>query len=375
MSVSLEDRIWAELGPAARREEQRPWTARAAAVVRGAAGPAGLRAAAGVALAVIALVAGAALVGVLDRPAPTAKPAPRKVQSVPISGALGDAAAGFGSVWIVDARRGLVRVDPATYRIAARVDVLNPWLDAKVAVAAGALWLAPVRDTGHVQTAPLTEPVSLVRVDPLTGRVSARVPLDAPGGPPITPVDLAAAADAVWVWGQTGALRIDPAANRVTRAIRVPGDIIKAFAVDGRSVWLATEGGRLLRFDGRTGRRLVALRIKPVVNPFPLVALPQAVVVDEENATVAALDRRTGRTLWHTHLAGGMRAAVMAGDRLWILTTSDTRPADDLVALDPGTGRTVARIGLPNNGGRAVAAVGSALWVTGETGDVDIVHP
>jgi len=365
--VTLEDRLWAELEPAARRVRRHP---RIAVI-----GPAGLRAAAAVALALIVLAAGAAVVGVLGRPAPPAKPAPRKVPTVHVGGTLDGAVAAFGSVWVVDSRHGVVRVDPRTRRIDGRVDVPNPWLDARIAVAAGSVWLTPTYNTGHNAAPRLTHPVTLTRIDPLSGRLSARTRLAAPGGLPVMPLDIAGAADAVWVWGQSGALRVDPRTNRVTRAIRVRDDNIKAFAVDGSTVWIATEAGRLERFDGRTGRRLVALTIKPVAKPFPLVALPQAVIIPEEQGAVTALDPRNGRGLWRAHLAGDMRGAVMHGERLWILTSSATRPVDELVALDPGSGRAVARIDLPDAGGSSVNAVGPELWVTDESGDVDIVHP
>lgn len=364
--MNFEDRLWAELDPAARRARRRPWIV--------VIGPAGLRAAVCVAIALIVLAAGGAVVGVLDRSAPPAKPAPRKVQTVPVGGTLGGAVAGFGSVWVVDPRHGVVRIDPRTRRITGRVDVPNPWLDARIAVAAGSVWLTPSRVT-HGTASRMTRPVTLTRIDPLRGRVTARIRLAAPGGLPVMPVDLAVAADAVWVWGQAGALRVDPDTNRVTRAIRVRGDNIKAFAVDGSTVWTATELGRLERFDARTGRRLTTLPIDPVASSFPLIVVPQAVIVHEDTGAVAAVDPRTGRGLWRAAVAGGMRSAAMLDGRLWILTSSATRPVDELVALDPGSGRALARIELPDAGGSSVNVVGPELWVTDESGDVDIVHP
>jgi hypothetical protein len=361
--MSLEDRIWAELEPAARR--RRP--ARLPAP--------DLRLAAGVVMLLVALAAGAALVGVLDRTAPTVKPGPRKVVTVPVAPGISDAAVGFGGVWIVDASHGLLRVDPATHRVSGRLDVPNPWLDARVVVAAGSVWLAPTHDTGHQMVPRMTKAATLNRIDPLTGDVTARIPLDAPGGPPIMPIGVVTASDQIWVWGQAGALRVDPRTNRVTQAIRVPGDNIKAFAAGGGNAWVVAELGRLLRFDVRTGRREAARRVAPVTTPFPLLALPGALIVHESSGVVAARDPGTGRALWKVRMPGGMRAAVVAGGRVWILTTSDTRPADDLVALDPATGRTVERISLPTSGGIAVAVVGSSLWVTDASGAVDIVHP
>ena len=88
-----------------------------------------------------------------------------------------------------------------------------------------------------------------------------------------------------------------------------------------------------------------------------------------------ARDPADGRRVWETPAAGGVDSIAYSGGRIWILTTSATRPTDELLALDPGTGRAVARIGLPTSGGVALVAVGSDLWVTDNNGDLHIVHP
>ncbi len=109
--------------------------------------------------------------------------------------------------------------------------------------------------------------------------------------------------------------------------------------------------------------------------PIELVVLPHAIVINGGNGTLYARDRRNGRTVWTAPLPSHLRSAVTVGNRIWILTGSATKPVDELVALDPGTGRAVSRIGLPTGGGVALQAVGSDLWVTDQNGDVHIVHP
>ena len=367
--MSLEDRLWQALEPAALREAQGPRFTLPRL-------PA-LRPVAGVVVVLLALAAGAAVIAVLGRPAPhPAVPHPNKVTNVKLGTGLGDIATGFGSVWTYDvADRRLLRVDAATHRVDEWVSVPNPYLDAALATGAGAVWAVPVQNTGHIAAAIPSRPLRLVRIDPQTGRTVARIPLRIPSGAAIMPFGVQVGDAGVWVWGQSGALRIDPRTNRVVRAIPMPNDAIKGFVLDGSDVWLATEGSRLLRFDAATGKRLAALRGRPQMFPIPVVVVPGLVVYAGGPAMVYAADAPTGRVRWQTHLAAGARAAVVAGGRIWILTTSATSSNDELVALDPADGRVVARIGLPAGDGVALRAVGSDLWVTSSGGDVHIVHP
>jgi outer membrane protein assembly factor BamB len=369
--MSLEDRLWEALEPAARRAAQRP------RFTLPHVQPRALRTAAAVLIALAALAASGALIAVLARPAShTAAPAPSKVKTGRVGTGLSDAATGFGSVWMYDAGdQRLLRVDPATRRVLEWVSVPSPFVDVAIATGAGAVWAVPVQNTGHMTAAIPRRALPLVRIDPQNGRTVARVPIRVPGGRPILPIGIEATTDAVWVWGQTAAVRIDPHSNRVTQAIRMPNDTIKGLAIDRGDIWIATEGQRLLRFDARTGARTARFPGRPLMQPTQLVVLPRVIVLDGESGTLYARDRETGRTVWQARMPSRLRSAVTVGNRIWILTASATRPVDELVALDPDTGRAVARIGLPTSGGVALQAVGSDLWVTDHNGDVHIVHP
>jgi hypothetical protein len=366
--MSVEDRLWDVLEPAALREAQRPRVARPRL-------PA-LRPAVGLVVMLIVLAAGAAVIAVLARPVPhPATPRPEKVTSVKLGAGLGDVTAGFGSVWIYDvADRRLLRVDAATHRPVEWVNVPNRYLDVALATGAGAVWAVPVQNTGHMAAAIPSRPLRLVRIDPQTGRTIARIPIRIPGGGAIMPFGIEITDAGVWVWGQTGAVRIDPRTNRVALGIAMPNDAVKGFALDGNDVWIATEGARLLRFDAATGKRLTALRGRPQMVPIPVVSVRGAVVYGSNSGTLYAVDATTGRSRWRTPLPGRARSVLPRDGRIWILTTSASSPNDELVALDPDTGRAVARVGLPTGDGVALQAVGSDLWVTGSGGDVHIVH-
>ena len=233
----------------------------------------------------------------------------------------------------------------------------------------------PIHGTGHMVTATPSRPLALVRFDPQTGSEVARVPIRIPGGAPIVPFGVAAADDGVWVWGQTAAVRVDPRTNRVTDAVRLPGDVIKGFTIVAGSIWLATDLGRLLRFDAATTERTAALRGRPLSHTIPLVVVPEAVIIDGQDGILYARDPASGRPLWRVPIAGGVRSALAADGRIWILTASSASAQQELVALDPDTGRAIDRIGLPTGDGVSVQAVGSDLWVTAGSGDIHIVHP
>ena len=374
MTPTLEDRFWDALEPAVRRELAHAPRARLAP---GRFTARGLRAAASVAVVLLALAAGVAVLAALARHAPQpAQPAPTTVETVDVGTALGDAAVGYGAVWTYDiAAAQLLRVDPSTRQVAERLSVPTPYLDVAVATGAGGVWAVPIHGTGHMATATPSHPLVLLRFDPESGRQVARIPVRVPGSAPIVPYGIAAADDGVWVWGQGAAMRVDPRTDRVNGVVRVPGDVIKGFAIAQDSIWVATELGRVQRFDARTTERLAAFRGRPLSHTVPLVVMPQAVVIDGQDGMLYARDPATGRPLWRVPIAGGVRSALAADGRVWILTASSASTRQELVALDPDTGRAVVRIGLPTGDGVSLQAVGSDLWVTSGSGGVHIVHP
>jgi virginiamycin B lyase len=137
----------------------------------------------------------------------------RVVATIPIPGqgsAFSLAAAG-GSVW-VSGNHGLYRIDPAGNRVT-KVDVCC----GEVAAGAGGLWMANGMDR------------AVLRVDPASGRVLARIPVP-PAAAPEGPFHIAAAGGAVWVTSETVGpkpgdasllWRVDGAANRFAGTLRV----------------------------------------------------------------------------------------------------------------------------------------------------------
>ena len=134
---------------------------------------------------------------------------------------------GAGSVWQTDYDNdALVRIDPVTGKVVASIPVGSA--PEGVAVTAGSVWVANEHN-GSVQ-----------RVDPATNRVVATIPVGpiAPNGPQI----MTAGPGGVWVGIQhTGeVVRVDAATNKV--GLRVPLD--GPVASDGKEVWIGVDAGR-----------------------------------------------------------------------------------------------------------------------------------
>ena len=214
---------------------------------------------------------------------------------------------GAGSVWQTDYENDvLLRIDPVTRKVVARIPVASA--PAGVAVTEGSVWVANEHN-GSVQ-----------RIDPATNKVVATIPVGpiAPNGPQI----MTAGPGGVWVGIQhTGEnVRVDAATNRV--GLRVPLD--GPVASDGKQVWIGVEEG------------------------------PNGV------SQVVHIDPVSGRVITSVELEseaiGGMAVGLGA---VWVSADGG------LTRIDPATGRIVGRLDLGGDGGNVVVA-GGAVWVAAD---------
>jgi hypothetical protein len=156
---------------------------------------------------------------------------------------------GAGMVWGAVPGVGVVRIDPATNRVAARVPIGA--VGASVAVTAAGVWALCCPGLPGESADPFRVDGTLIRVDPATGRVAQRIRL---GGQPTT---VAAGPSGVWVAGVGRLWRVDPVTGRVVTTTRVAEDLQAGgrVVVDRSAVWVAASaGGVVLRVDPRTGR-------------------------------------------------------------------------------------------------------------------------
>jgi virginiamycin B lyase len=167
---------------------------------------------------------------VVVRVDPTAN---RVVATIPVGRAPGSVTVAGGLVWVALPGGGLGRIDPASNR-STLVPVAR-CCDGELAAGQGALWVANHRDG------------TLVRVDPATGRVAARVLL--PETADQQPHQVAVGDGAVWVTSAsprsaTANLlwRVDPASNQVTGTLDLgptaAGGIPNSVAAGNGAVWV-----------------------------------------------------------------------------------------------------------------------------------------
>jgi DNA-binding SARP family transcriptional activator/ABC-type branched-subunit amino acid transport system substrate-binding protein len=161
-------------------------------------------------------------------------------------------AAGAGVLWITDGSSILRRAEPTTGEIVRRHDVRVPLNG--VAVAEDAVWAVSGSSA------------RVLRINPRTGNVTARIPIVASRGTQSPyPIALAVGLRSVWVLNATTATvtRIDPAQAGVTATIplgveRVP----RRIAVGAGAAWVAGADGTLARIDPATNA-LTTTRIAP----------------------------------------------------------------------------------------------------------------
>jgi YVTN family beta-propeller protein len=283
-------------------------------------------------------------------------PKSRSVVSTTSPGTSVDAlAAGAGGIWIADNRRArTVRLDPAfrsvrrTIRVAPKASLFAS--TSAVAVGEGAVWVA----NGNAE---------VVRVDPDTNEVVARIQV---GNDPSA---IATGDGSVWVVDQVDntATRIDPAgANAVTAVVPV-GRGPAAIAVGADAVWVANTGeDTVSRLDPDTGS--VVARIEVGQRPTGVAVGADGVwVANSVSGTVSRIDPETNRVSRTVELgespqgitvaAGTVWASIQArptaptdraseggGDALRVAVSSDPGPIDP--ALSFPTTRSYATCGL-----------------------------
>jgi hypothetical protein len=206
-------------------------------------------------------------------------------------------ATGAGSIWITDGSPILRRAEPAKGEVVRRHDLHVPLNG--VAVGEGAVW------------AIAGSSASVIRIDPRTGEVTARIPIVAsPGTQSPYPIALAVGLHSVWVLNATAATvtRIDPVQAGVTATIplgveRVP----RRIAVGAGAAWVANADGTLARIDPATNAPTTT-QIAPSL--FDVAVGRHAVWVTSGGATAG----------------GALPAAAAAGSQAHALPNSQCSP-------------------------------------------------
>jgi DNA-binding beta-propeller fold protein YncE len=267
-------------------------------------------------------------------------------------------AAGFDSIWVADHREETVsRIDPESNRVAWRIRLGT--FPADLAAGAGAVWvpvlegfrLARVdpgtnRETASwpgVYTAATTGSGSawalhyeggtrdwggnwqghtVVRIDPRTNRIAARIRLPRV----LNDNAIAFGEGAVWVLEARKAIRIDPKTNRPVLRVRLPGDPI-GVAVGEGAVWVSLDDGRVARID--PGRRRVTATIRTGTHTEYLTVGAGAVwagnVNDIANSTLSEIDPETNDVVHTIPICDGPQGLVVAFGDVWVGCFEDSQ--------------------------------------------------
>jgi outer membrane protein assembly factor BamB len=304
------------------------------------------------ALAVLALAA-LGLVSVANQVSHRPEPAHRGLrvlerrQFVNAGSFLGTA---FGSVWAEDKATGeLLRIDPRTGAVRARIKLSAT--EFGFGFTGGAVWAL---DSGK----------RLLKIDPATNRVVARFPTQTRG--------IFAGREALWLATPLGMQRFDPATDAFDRPITLTRAGFQAhdIATDGQNLYISRADGTLLVFDAHTGARRPTPGVE--VDGYA-VAAAHGVVMLAEQKGMSALNAHTARTLWTTELSKTPPVnVVLSRGLLWVEGVDETGN-DRLWRLDAATGHITGSVRLPDFGAPGLAVVGDNVWVVSTNGVLQII--
>lgn len=370
MSEQFTTRLQHQLHEAALREERRsPLGSRLAGVRNGLPGPRALATAAVAAALVLAIV----VAGGLDWGREETTVGPRVIADVPLSENLGQLASGYGSVWASDRQGGILRVDPRTRTVRQRIQVGGnanaPGGNPLVNAGAGAVWA-------------LAQPLSLdgssrvLRIDPQSGKVTARRRLERPGGKPFAAADVQIIGGVPYVIGVQGVLELDPGSGRSVRFIKIERPAGEPFPLwltgDQDSLWLLARDQRILRYGLESGRveATIPVRMSATVAVIPTRG---GLVLIAPDGELALADRETGRIRWRRRPGNAVTVPLVRGDDLYLHAADVDGGRDRLVVLDLRSGEVRSSTDLPEFGIAGSTPVGEELWLATPGGHVQIL--
>ena len=261
-------------------------------------------------------------------------------------------AVGLGAVWLDD-QSEIVRVDPATNTVVARIPAIGQgggfryyFGTTGLAVGSDAVWAT---GTGFAETSD-----------------GAPQPADTPTGPPEPAT--------AYVWSL---LRIDPRSNTWVAAMpaetgSVTGTLPRGIAPIPGAVWVAGEEdlssgrGAIYRIDTHTEEATTIDVDGPVTGIAALDGLVWAAVdTNRKDARrVVQIDPKTSQIVRSIVLPGtiALQGVAAADDALWVAAIYEDS-AVRVVRIDPSSGTVTDRIRVPGPVTRIVPGTG-AVWIS-----------
>jgi streptogramin lyase len=250
-------------------------------------------------------------------------------------------ASGGGSVWVGGLGSGdVIRVDPATGKVLARVTVGARVFN--LAAAPGAVWAID----NALSTA--------VRVDTKTGKVTTRVPVG------FQPYDIEWGFGSAWV-ANAG----DGTVWRVTN-----GKVVKKIKVGTEPNGLTAYRGSLWVSDHTLGK---VVRIDPATNAITgtvklagadwITGLGDSIYVSQETNVVSRVSVKTLKVTGVAKVARNPLGSAIVGKQLWVPCIDANR----IAVVDPETMKVLALRPVAGGPIAVLSAFGHA-WVTQSTG-------
>src|SRR3954447_5542549 len=155
-----------------------------------------------------------------------------------------------GSIWVTTWDGYVVRVDPRTRSVVARIRVGSRPLAARAGF--GSVWVTNGGDG------------TVTRIDPSDNSVLGTTHVGA------VPYELGPAGGGMWVATQSAAVKIDPTSELVVRRVQYPHPASRmtpdtagvGLAADEHGVWVSTATGTVLRLRPDTGRLVASIRVQ-----------------------------------------------------------------------------------------------------------------
>lgn len=250
-------------------------------------------------------------------------------------------ATGGGSVWVGGLGSGdVIRVDPATGKVVARVSVGARVFN--LAAAPGAVWAID----NALSTA--------VRVDTKTANVTARVPVG------FQPYDIEWGFGSAWVAnaGDGTVWRITN--GKVVKKIKVGAEPNGLTAYRG-ALWVSDHTlGKVVRIDPATNRITATVKIP---GADWITGLGDNIYVSQETNQVSRISVTTLRVTGIAKVARNPLGSTIVGKQLWVPCID----ANEVDVVDPATMKVVARRSAAG-GPIAVLSAFGHTWVSQSTG-------
>jgi virginiamycin B lyase len=272
------------------------------------------------------------------------RPLPHADQTIRVGVAPYNVAEGFGSVWVAFSG-GLVRLDPASGVVVARIDLGGgPW---GVATGGGGVWVGNESD-GRV-----------TRVDPTTNAIVWRVRLDEAPGSPASPVGVAFGGGSVWAADNASdkIWRLDPATGAILGVAHV-GDQHEFVGFGEGGVWVPSEDGTVGRLDPASGT--VTNVIAAGSDADFLGFSPGSVwVTNYRSEFLWRIDPATRAVAAKLRIGPGQQGVAFDGSSLWVAMYDSA----EVLRIDPTTGRVQRRVRVGKKPRGLVVSAGS-VWVS-----------